>query len=103
MLHSKMHMHIYYYKKKNKKNAYLLMKSCWNVLGICQDQKINATLRRDSTIFKVIIAPTLKDFCFWVKGNSPPEYNKVINYRKKINFGNSLKEYSYKIVYLTMN
>ena len=37
---------------------------CW---GICQDQKINATLKRDNTIFKVIIAPTLKKFCFKVK------------------------------------
>jgi hypothetical protein len=40
------------------------LKKC---LGICQDQKINTTLRRDNTIFKVIIALTLKKFCFWVK------------------------------------
>ena len=40
--------------------------NCW---GICQDQKINATLRRDNTILKVIIALTLKEFCFRVKSN----------------------------------
>ena len=54
------------------------------LLGISCDQKINATLRRVITIFKVIIAPTLKKFCFRVKSNSPPGYNKVINYRKQI-------------------
>ncbi len=27
-------------------------------------RKINATLRRNNIIFKVIIAPTLKEFCF---------------------------------------
>jgi hypothetical protein len=47
-------------------------------------KKINATLKRDNTIFKVIITPTLKEFCFRVKGNSPPGYNKVTNYRKQI-------------------
>ena len=57
---------------------------------------------RDSTIFKVIIVHTLKDFCFQVEGNSPSEYNKVTNYRKQISVI-PLKEYSYKIVYLTMN
>ena len=30
-------------------------------------RKNNVTLRRDNTIFKVIIAPTLNEFCFRVK------------------------------------
>ena len=30
-------------------------------------RKNDVTLRRDNTIFKVIIAPTLKEFCFRVK------------------------------------
>jgi hypothetical protein len=47
-------------------------------------RKINATLRLDNTIFKVIIAPTLKEFCFRVKNNSPPGYNRVTDYRKQI-------------------
>ena len=37
---------------------------CW---GICQDQKINVTLRHVIIFLKVIIAPTLKEFCFQVK------------------------------------
>jgi hypothetical protein len=35
-------------------------------------RKINAILKRDNIIFKVIIVSTLKEFCFWVKDNLPP-------------------------------
>ena len=47
-------------------------------------RKNDVTLRRDNTIFKVIIASTLKEFCFRVKSNSPLGYNKITNYRKQI-------------------
>ena len=30
-------------------------------------RKNDVTLRRDNTIFKVIITLTLNEFCFWVK------------------------------------
>jgi hypothetical protein len=50
------------YAKTKEQPAKLL-----SVLGISCDQKINVTLRRVITFFKVIIALTLKEFCFRVK------------------------------------
>ena len=47
-------------------------------------RKINAILKRDNIIFKVIIVPTLKEFCFRVKDNLPLGNNKVTNYKKQI-------------------
>ena len=65
-------------------------------------RKNDVTLRRDNTIFKVIIALTLNEFCFRVKNNSPPRYNKVTNYRKQISVI-SLKSIQNKTVYMTVN
>jgi hypothetical protein len=63
---------------------HILFRSCWGICYKIRKRSENATLRRDNTIFKVIIAPTLKEFCFRIKSNSPPGYNKVTNYRKQI-------------------
>ena len=39
----------------------------WHVEDFNKIKKNDVTLRHDNTIFKVIIAPTLNEFCFRVK------------------------------------
>ncbi len=63
-------------------------------------RKNNATLRRDITFFKVILALTLKEFCYKVKAIHLQDIKKS-PITEKTNFSNSLKDIRFELVYLT--
>ena len=65
-------------------------------------RKNNATLRRDITFFKMIIAPTLKEFCYKVKAIHFQDTTKSPITKKQISLI-PLKSIQFEIVYLIVH